>query len=668
MELATLTRRAAVVLATGTLSLLGAPAALASTAKVDGSVLTYTAAAGEPNSVTIVAADDGVEVTENGTQPNHVPVHIDFDPSSGCTPDSTTSVKCTGDIARIVVDLGDGDDLVQIDGALPATIDGGDGNDSLGGGNGSDHLRGGAGADALEGGSGDDTLDGGAGVDTLNGGTGDDALHGGDADDKLNGGVGNDSLDGGAGADSLDGGDGSDTVDYSARGGPVTITLDGQANDGEAGENDNAGTNVENATGGAGDDTLTGSDGDNVLTGGDGNDTIDGGKGNDVLDGGAGADMLAGAGGTDTLTGGPGNDGLAGGPGPDTMSGGDGSDFVGYFARPAGVTVLLDDMPNDGEAGEGDNAMSDIEGVYGGDSDDTLIGSAADNVLVGLGGNDALDGGDGNDIVDGGPGSDVIHGGAGNDFASYGESNGATITLDGLTNDGEPGEGDLVAGDVENVLGSDGADQITGDAAGNTLVGGAGDDVIAGGLGADVIDGGDGNDNIDAADGVADGVQCSDGDDFAHGDALDNIQSDCEHLLVDVQLQLPAGGLGLTRRGLVRIPVACPAAAARGCNGKVALALIDRRVSKSPIAIAYAPLSVAAKQSQEVSVRISKSDQRVLKTLKRTTLRVDYWQTDGAGHSIGGSTTSKLVAVKPKPKAKPKKNAKKHRRKHRRIP
>jgi Ca2+-binding RTX toxin-like protein len=278
MDLVTLTRRAAVALATFAPALVAAPVALASTAKVDGSVLTYAAAAGEPNNVVISVAEDGsVEVTENGTQANGFPVHIDFDPSSGCTPSSPKAVKCTGDITSVVVALGDADDTIQIDGALPTTIDGGDGGDSLGGGNGSDRLEGGAGADRLEGGAGPDTLDGGAGADSLTAGTGDDSLHGGDGDDTLTAGGGDDSLDGDAGADSLAGGEGTDTVDYAARGGPVTVTLDGQANDGEAGENDNAEASVENVTGGAGDDTLTGGDGDNVLTGGAGNDTIDGG-------------------------------------------------------------------------------------------------------------------------------------------------------------------------------------------------------------------------------------------------------------------------------------------------------------------------------------------------------------------------------------------------------
>src|SRR5947207_1425392 len=90
----------------------------------------------------------------------------------------------------------------------------------------------------------------------------------------------------------------------------VTVTLDGKAGDGEAGENDNVGTDVENVNGGAGNDVLTGSDADNVLAGNGGDDTLSGGDGNDNLQGGAG------------------NDTLAGGNGGDSMSGGDGTDRV----------------------------------------------------------------------------------------------------------------------------------------------------------------------------------------------------------------------------------------------------------------------------------------------------------------------------------------------------
>src|SRR5207249_6437969 len=129
-------------------------------------------------------------------------------------------------------------------------------------------------------------------------------------------------------------------------------------------------------------DTITGSGLANVIKGGPGDDSLDGAQGNDTLDGGAGNDLLTGGQGNDKLQGGDGNDGLSGGSGADDMSGGPGSDFVGYIGRPTGVRVTLDDQPDDGGPGEGDNARSDIEGIYGGDGNDTLIGSDASNIIV----------------------------------------------------------------------------------------------------------------------------------------------------------------------------------------------------------------------------------------------------------------------------------------------
>ena len=64
-------------------------------------------------------------------------------------------------------------------------------------------------------------------------------------DDELDGLRGNDVLDGGAGADDLMGGAGTDTVTYADRTAPRDVTLDGGADDGEAGEGDNV-LGVEN--------------------------------------------------------------------------------------------------------------------------------------------------------------------------------------------------------------------------------------------------------------------------------------------------------------------------------------------------------------------------------------------------------------------------------------
>jgi Ca2+-binding RTX toxin-like protein len=103
------------------------------------------------------------------------------------------------------VDALAGDDLVLLSGlTVDATVDAGDGNDTVSGSNVAAAdlvLLGGAGNDVLIGGAGDDRLEGGAGNDVLAGGPGADQLLGGEGDDRLDGGPGTDSLDGGTGDD-----------------------------------------------------------------------------------------------------------------------------------------------------------------------------------------------------------------------------------------------------------------------------------------------------------------------------------------------------------------------------------------------------------------------------------------------------------------------------------
>ena len=92
--------------------------------------------------------------------------------------------------------------------------------------------------------------------------------------------------------------------------------------------------------------------------------------------------------------------------------------------------MTLDDVPNDGEAGDGANVHSDVEDLSGTDGDDVLIGSAAAN---------ELDGGDGADTLDGRGGLDLFTLGAGDDTA---------LARDGLG---------------ERIVCGDGADTVTGD-------------------------------------------------------------------------------------------------------------------------------------------------------------------------------------------------------------
>ena len=111
-------------------------------------------------------------------------------------------------------------------------------------------------------------------------------------------------------------------------------------------------------------------------------------------------------------------------------------------------------------------------------------------------------------------------GGFGVDTANYfyaGE--GVRVGVDGMPFDGRPGDNDRIDRDVERVIGSQWADELTGAERDQQLFGSDGDDRIAGGPGEDVLDGGDGNDSIDAVDGELDTIDCG-------GWLLDQVMAD----------------------------------------------------------------------------------------------------------------------------------------------
>src|SRR5439155_16460808 len=119
---------------------------------------------------------------------------------------------------------------------------------------GPDLICGLGGDDVLNGLGGDDILVGGAGHDSLDGGPGNDQEYGGDGSDTFK-----QSGPGPNGADLLVGGDGTNnTVSYASRTGSVSVSLDGQANDGAAGEGDTVNVDIRKVIGGKGNDTLQG--------------------------------------------------------------------------------------------------------------------------------------------------------------------------------------------------------------------------------------------------------------------------------------------------------------------------------------------------------------------------------------------------------------------------
>lgn len=145
------------------------------------------------------------------------------------------------------------------------------------------------------------------GDDVLTGTPGPDSIYGRGGNDFLLGGAGEDELDGGPGADAISGGGDRDSVSYADA--PVTVTLDGVADDGAAGEGDNIGADVEDVFGSDGRDKLVGSAAENTLDGNAGDDTINGGPGSDGLFGGDGDDRITSRDGSvDRVDCGPGTD------------------------------------------------------------------------------------------------------------------------------------------------------------------------------------------------------------------------------------------------------------------------------------------------------------------------------------------------------------------------
>lgn len=131
-------------------------------------------------------------------------------------------------------------------------------------------------------------------------------------------------------------------------------------------------------------------------------------------------DVIFGGLGDDTIAGGFGDDVVVSHErdGADEYHGGPGSDWIHYAGRTAGITVVADDLANDGEAFERDFIRSNVENIVGGAGDDRFFSGAANSRYEGGPGNDRLEGGAGNDTLTGGPGVDTLIGDTGQDSLS----------------------------------------------------------------------------------------------------------------------------------------------------------------------------------------------------------------------------------------------------------
>ncbi len=428
-------------------------------------------------------------------------------------------------------ETGAGDDHVEVAASVnvPATLLGGDGNDTLLGGTGNDSLDGGDGDDSILGNDGNDTLVGGNGNNYLDGGNGNDSILGGPGDDTLADGMGDDTLDGGGGNDVYEQSPGSDdvlrdsggmdTVNFARAARAIRFDLGrnaGQRQVVDANRNTVALNGLfENLIGSRFADDLVGDAGPNRIDGGGGDDTLDGGGGDrtpfggstgsldrrggtgcdgDTLVGGAGHDWLDGGRGADVLEGNSGNDVLVGDPARDQLIGGGGNNRNSRVTKTNGAcdgavraAFSLPTLNFDSATG-----TLVVTGDQTGPTDDqiALALSAQGFVTVTI--------------------NDAAHSSA-PDSASYDPRlDGATaatvlaIQLQGLDGDDilSVGDGFTTADGHITLLGGPGNDRLEGSPEAELLVGGSGDDALIGGAGDDTLAGNAGNDQIEGGPGI----------------------------------------------------------------------------------------------------------------------------------------------------------------------
>jgi Ca2+-binding RTX toxin-like protein len=440
----------------------------------------------------IVVGGSGINLNASPQADPTLPV---VDPVDRTVPDADLRLR---DVELLEVRAGEGPDVVSGAGGegtgspypMGIAVDAGLGDDTVVGGTGDDTLLGGDGADSLEGAPGDDEVLGLEGTDSVDGGDGSDLLDGGQGDDSMVGGLGDDEERGGEdddtfvqeladGSDALLGGPGTDAADYRSRGARVRLSPDGTADDGEEGEEDDVGPDVEDLVGGSAGDILVGNAGANTLAGGPGDDVLRGETGDDVLMGGPGLDLA------------------------------DYSTAGGSVEVDLGRRRALDerggrDDLHGVEAGLGGPMVDVLRGnrgpnlLRGGPGDDHLDGRAGDDLILGGRGNDDLLGGDGGDVLTGEEADDLLDGGAGTDVADYADAPAgieADLAEDEAPDDGHGGTDQFR--EIEEIAGTDFADDLRGGPGGDVLRGRSGDDTLAGRGGDDELYGGPGTDGAD---------------------------------------------------------------------------------------------------------------------------------------------------------------------------
>ncbi len=400
---------------------------------------------------------------------------------------ATASISLAGSFAERLT-LGGTADINGAGNSTDNTLLGNNGNNTLSGAQGADSISGRGGGDSVTGGDGPDTVFGDSGNDLLYGDGAIDRLYGGVGADTLSGGDGDDVLRPESGPDSLIGGNGNDMADYANAPDRVWLVLATGGISGDA-QGDRY-ESIERVNGSRFDDTITGDAAPNLLRGQDGADWLNSGDagGRDTLQGGIGNDSLFINSG-DVVDGGPGYDYVNARPETtptgfvlvatdaqaiEAIQGHNGPDRIDASARTLTITIVAHAGDDTVLGGGGD------DGIMGFDGDDSLLGGLGFDQLHGLLGNDTLIGGGGPDNP---PWVDWLFGGEGDD-SLVGSGKGWVI--------GDAGRDTLIGGPGEFLNGGADADTILGSTGNEQIIGGAGNDTMTGDAGNDRFDFDDG--------------------------------------------------------------------------------------------------------------------------------------------------------------------------------
>ncbi|HEX8573846.1 MAG TPA: cadherin domain-containing protein [Allosphingosinicella sp.] len=441
------------------------------------------------------------------------------------------------DIRTFIVGTAGDDILNGTDGA--DFVYAGEGNDFLTLGGGDDVGNGGGGDDVVWGEGDKDLVIGGRGRDRLLGGTHDDVISGDAGDDDLLGEDGRDILSGGRGDDTLSGGMGEDTIRFTRGDGRDTIMTSVFEFVGNEHEWDVAWSLANGWNTAAGyyewvfyqeyydgrlhqtGDVLYVYIGDGLPSNPPERDILEFAPGIDLQDltlFRSGTDLTLGIAheesdlaeaGSDSVT-------IQGWYSSESATDWSSDKPIGRFAfyqtgffeiALEGWTLIAGSAGADGTSMNAFAGTAGKDWITGGSGDDVVAGGAEGDVLHGNGGfdvlrgesgNDVIYGGGGNDRLDGGTGADVLLGGVGVDAVSYESASSRVVVHISKPN---VGQGDA-AGDrfhqIEDLVGSGGADRLGGDSGENQITGGAGADILIGGAGDDTYywNIGDGSDEI----------------------------------------------------------------------------------------------------------------------------------------------------------------------------